>query len=308
MDRDSLEPVKDIKPTKISSEGLINQYKESGGFTANKIALADEILEDMKSKDTHFFLSFPACIIATGARGVIKELVKSGEVDSIITTCGTLDHDLARIWADYYQGSFELDDKQLKDLDIYRLGSVLVPEECYGPILEDHLQPMLREINEDHKDLSTNTLIKEIGKRLNDEDSILYWAAKNDVNVFVPGITDGAVGTQIWTYSQGRDFNVNIWKDEDELSEIVFKKEDTSALMIGGGISKHHTIWWNQFKDGLDRAVYITTAPEWDGSLSGAKLKEAISWSKLKKEADHVTIEGEATALLPILVSSFLDK
>ncbi len=308
MNEEDLNPVEDIDPTKFSTREILRQYLESGGFTAKKIGLAANIMEDIKKSDTHLFLSFPACIISTGTRGVIKELVKSGEVDSIITTCGTLDHDLARTQADYYKGSFNLNDKELKDMDIYRLGNILIPEKCYGPVLEDLLQPMFKEINEEYSDLSTNQLIKEIGKRIEDRDSILYWVAENDVNVFVPGITDGAVGTQIWTYSQDKDFNVNIWKDEDELADIVFDKEDTSALMIGGGISKHHTIWWNQFKDGLDRAVYITTAPEWDGSLSGAKTREAISWSKIKKEADHVTIEGEATAILPLLASRFLEE
>ena len=51
--------------------------------------------------------------------------------------------------------------------------------------------------------------------------------------------------------------------------------------MVGGGISKHHTFWWNQFRGGLDYAVYITTGPEWDGSLSGAPVEEGISWGKV---------------------------
>lgn len=308
MKRRNLKPVKDIDPTKIDTTELLKQYKESGGFTAKKIGTARDILKEIKEKDTHLFLSFPACITSTGTRGVIKELVKSGYVDSIITTCGTLDHDLARTQKDYYHGSFDLNDEELQKNKIYRLGNVVIPEECYGPVLEDLLQPMFKEINKDYKELSTNQLVKEIGKRIDDESSIVHWAAKKDVNVFIPGITDGSVGTQIWTYQQGKNFNVNVWKDEDELADIVFEEKDTSALMIGGGISKHHTIWWNQFKDGLDRAVYITTAPEWDGSLSGAKTREAISWNKIKPGAKHVTIEGEATALLPILAADFLNE
>ena len=76
--------------------------------------------------------------------------------------------------------------------------------------------------------------------------------------------------------------------------------------MIGGGISKHHTIWWNQFRDGLNEAVYITTAQEYDGSLSGAKLEEAITWKKVRKDAKFVNIYGDATAILPIMVAPFL--
>jgi len=62
------------------------------------------------------------------------------------------------------------------------------------------------------------------------------------------------------------------------------------ALILGGGISKHHTIWWAQFSGGLEYAVYISSANELDGSLSGAKTKEAITWKKIRKNAKHVNI------------------
>jgi deoxyhypusine synthase len=80
------------------------------------------------------------------------------------------------------------------------------------------------------------------------------------------------------------------------------------ALMIGGGISKHHTIWWAQFNKGLEYAVYITTAVEWDGSLSGAQTREAISWGKLKEKARHITIEGDATIILPLMIAALLER
>ncbi|RLG75510.1 MAG: deoxyhypusine synthase, partial [Thermoprotei archaeon] len=78
--------------------------------------------------------------------------------------------------------------------------------------------------------------------------------------------------------------------------------------ILGGGISKHHTIWWNQFKGGLDYAVYVTTAVEWDGSLSGAKTREAISWGKIKTSARHVTVYGDVTVILPILASYLISS
>jgi deoxyhypusine synthase len=78
--------------------------------------------------------------------------------------------------------------------------------------------------------------------------------------------------------------------------------------MIGGGISKHHTLWWNQFKGGLDYAVYLTTSPEWDGSLSGALVEEAVSWGKITAKASRVTIHGEATTLLPFIYAALHEK
>ena len=103
-------------------------------------------------------------------------------------------------------------------------------------------------------------------------------------------------------------FKLDLFKDEHELNNLVLDAKRTGALMIGGGISKHHTIWWNQFRGGLDYAVYITTADEWDGSLSGARVKEGISWGKVRKDAQYKTIEGDATVLLPLMVSSLLER
>ena len=82
-----------------------------------------------------------------------------------------------------------------------------------------------------------------------------------------------------------------------------FQASKSNVLMVGGGISKHHVIWWNQYRGGLDSAVAITTAPEHDGSLSGARLREAISWGKIRPEAPQVTVEGDASVLLPLLGS-----
>ena len=86
------------------------------------------------------------------------------------------------------------------------------------------------------------------------------------------------------------------------------KQKATAALIIGGGVSKHHVIWWSQFNGGLDYAVYISTAVEYDGSLSGAQTREAISWNKLKENAKHVTIEGDATLILPFMVAAVEEK
>ncbi|HEY4672613.1 MAG TPA: deoxyhypusine synthase family protein, partial [Nitrososphaerales archaeon] len=194
--------VKDIKVGK-SLSSLIEQMGESGGFTGKYLADGFSILERMiNEKDCTKFLSFPAAIIATGLRGVIKEFVKREIFDVIITTCGTLDHDLARSWKDYLQGDFALDDVMLEKEGFHRLGSVLVPKEAYGPLLEEKLAPFLQSVYKDGvKSLSSSELCSRLGKYVNNESSILYWASKNDIPVIVPGITDGAVGSQLWLFS-----------------------------------------------------------------------------------------------------------
>lgn len=120
---------------------------------------------------------------------------------------------------------------------------------------------------------------------------------------------DGAVGSQLWMFSQKHsDFKLNLTDDANTLSGLVFKAEKSGALMLGGGISKHHTLWWNQYREGLDYAVYITTAQEFDGSLSGALVREAISWGKVTQTAKQTTIHAELTTILPFLYLGLLSK
>jgi len=294
----------------MSVNDLVLQMEKAWGFTAGKLALGVKILEKMaKDADCVKFLSFPANLVATGTRGAFKELVKRKLVDVIVTTCGTLDHDVARSWKKYFRGSFLMDDKMLRKHNVNRLGNVLVPNESYGLIIEEKTKMLLDSLwKEGVREVSTHQLCWEIGKRACNESSILYWAAKHNIPVYVPGITDGAVGYQLWLFSQEHDFRINLLKDEGELSDLVFTAKKTGALIVGGGISKHHTLWWNQFKDGLDYAVYISTAVEWDGSLSGARPREAISWRKIKEEADQIMIEGDASVILPIMISSLITR
>jgi deoxyhypusine synthase len=302
--------VEDMNLEKINFSDLIKQMDSSGGFSAKNLATATSILENMVKDDNCIkFLSFPACIVSTGLRGAIAQMIEKGLVDIIITTCGTLDHDLARAYGgDYFQGSFELDDTKLHHEGINRLGNILIPNESYGIILEKRMQPVLEELVKQKSEWSGRELIYEFGKRLDDKNSILYQAAKRNIPIYVPGITDGAFGTNLVWFSQDNNFKLNILNDEKELADIAFTKKKTGALMIGGGISKHHVIWWNQFKQGLDYAVYITTATQYDGSLSGARLEEAVSWGKIKEDARYVTVDGDATIILPVMLAALYEK
>ena len=291
-------------------EKIFEQMSKSGGFESRNLAESLDILTTMiKDDDCQKFLSLVGAIISTGLRGIVKDMIKNKWFNVVITTCGALDHDIARHFSNYNEGSFTLDDAKLADQDIHRLGNVLVPMQSYGPLIEEKMQSFLEEeYNKGTREMSTEDICKMIGSHLG-EDSFLYWASKNDIKVIVPGIVDGAVGSQIWMFTQKHaDFKLNITKDSDTLSGIIFKAKKSGALMLGGGISKHHTLWWNQYREGLDYAVYITTAQEFDGSLSGALVREAISWGKVTQNAKQTTIHAEITTVLPFLYSALLAR
>jgi len=302
-------PVEDFSITKdMQINKIFEQMSKSGGFESRNLADGLYALTDMiKDENCLKFLSFVAAITSTGLRGVIKDMIKKKWFDVVITTCGALDHDIARHFSNYNQGSFTMDDAELTKQNIHRLGNVLVPMESYGPIIEEKMQSFLEEeYAKGTREMSTEDICRMIGSHLG-EDSFLYWAYKNDVKVIVPGIVDGAVGSQIWMFSQKHaDFKLNIIKDSDTLAGLIFKAKKSGALMLGGGISKHHTLWWNQYRSGLDFAVYITTAQEFDGSLSGALVREAISWGKVTQNAKQTTIHAELTTVLPFLYLGLL--
>lgn len=304
--------VKDIRLEMIESfSDLLVSYRDAGGFMARAIGEAYRILLSMyrKRKDVTIFLSFPADIVATGLRGVLRDVVKNSLVDIIVTTCGTLDHDLARSFKDYYLGDFYMDDKGLRDRNIHRLGNILVPVESYGMIIEEKMREFLGLLyNEGIREISMHKLVERLGEYINNENSILYWAYKNEIPIIIPGPYDGAVGYQIWQFQQfKRDFTLNLFRDESLISDRVFEAKKTGAVILGGGISKHHLLWWNQFRGGLDYAVQITTGVELDGSLTGARLSEAVTWGKIRKEGLEVSVWGDVTVIFPILVKGILE-
>lgn len=289
---------------------LLIVYEKMGGFSARYVCKASQIIREMlKDSKCTKFMGFTANIVATGLRGLLSSLISRKIVDVIVTTGGSIDHDIARAFGGkYYLGEFEYDDTELKRSEIHRLGNVLIPFESYGPIIESKVHEVLDDVLE-HKDTWTpSELLKAFGERIDDKNSILYQAARNNVPIFSPGIVDSAFGTALFTYneisrgSSGKRIKLDVLGDMAKIANIVYSSDSLGAIILGGGISKHHIIWWSQFKGGLDYAVYISTAVEWDGSLSGARTREAISWGKLKPEAKHVFVPADVTVVFPIII------
>jgi len=308
-------PVKDLhlrKDTKIKD--LIDSFKSIGGFSAAHLADACSIVTEMlEDENCLVLMSITANIIATGIRGLISDLIKNKMVDIIFTTGGTIDHDIAKSYANYYCGSFDIDDEMLREEEIHRLGNILVPKESYGPLIEEKLHTFLEKVIKTKEKWSCRELLWEIGKQISDENSILRSAYLNKVPIYVPGFYDSAFGTHIITFNEkqrlkgGKIISIDYSIDMKELSNIFFIANKLGGIIVGGGISKHHLIWWSQFRDGLDYAVYLTVAVEWDGSLSGARPREAISWNKIKPQSKKAFIYSDATITLPLIFYAVYD-
>jgi len=304
-----VEPVRDarVRPG-MSVEDLIRLYGDIHGFMAGHLYTAAEVLGEALQRSELRILTFTGNLVSTGLRGIIAQLIQEGLFNLVITTTGALDHDVARgTGGVYYKGLFEADDSDLAMKDIHRLGNVFIPVDSYGPRVEEFVRKLVATAAREKPVWPLYELLWLAGSMVDDENSILRSAYERRVPVFVPGWPDGAFGTSLFMMSQQDGVRVDYMLDMRKLAEIFFTgKGEAAALIIGGGISKHHAIWWSQFRNGLDYTVYITTAVEYDGSLSGARPREAISWGKIKPEASKVVVYGDATIILPIVAAGIL--
>jgi deoxyhypusine synthase len=292
--------IKDLE--EMNRESMI-----SCGFQATNVGRAIEIVEKMKKENATVFLTFTSNMIASGLRGIVKEMCRKKLVDVIITAGGSLDHDLIKSSKKYELGDFVMDDAKLHQQGTNRIGNILVPNECYE-YLEGFMKEVFTEMYETEKIIAPSEIAAKIGEKTK-EDSFLYWCTKNKIPVFSPGITDSAIGLQAHFFKQNKkDFVIDVTKDMGKLSQISLNADKTGGIVLGGGISKHHAIGVNLLRGGFDYAVYVTTASPWDGSLSGARTNEGISWGKIKEDANHVTVDCDASIAFPIIMREFLGE
>ncbi len=308
------EEVRDVHVRGSMSVGdLVRAYRDIHGFMAGHLAEAVEVLREGLGRSRLRVISFTANLVATGLRGVLADLLDSGLFNVAITTAGALDHDIARaLGGRYLRGYFEADDSKLYEEGYHRLGNVFIPLSDYGPPVEGFVRELVAEaLRRGGARWPLYRLLDLAGEMLESRGasgSILAAAHRRGVRVFVPGWPDGAFGTALFMEAQrGSRVEVDYYSDMAALADLFFPSEgEAAALIVGGGISKHHTIWWSQFRGGLDYVVYLTTAVEYDGSLSGAHPREAISWGKVKPRARKVVVYGDATLTLPIIAAALL--
>ncbi|XP_037037377.1 probable deoxyhypusine synthase [Bradysia coprophila] len=258
------------------------------------------------------FLGYTSNIVSSGLRETIRFLVQHKLVDCIVSTAGGVEEDFIKCMAETYVGSFELPGADLREKGINRIGNLLVPNENYCkfekwvyPILDE----MLSEQKADNVLWTPSKVIQRLGERINDERSIYYWAAKNEIPVFCPALTDGSLGDIMYFHSyKSPGFVVDIISDLKRLNSMAQKAINSGMVIVGGGLIKHHICNANLMRNGADFSVFLNTASEFDGSDSGARPDEAVSWGKIKKDASPVKIYAEASLVLPLLVGETFAK
>ena len=253
------------------------------------------------------YLGFTSNMISSGVRDTLRYLVQNKMVDVVVTTAGGIEEDFIRCMAPTYLGEFSLRGSELREKGINRIGNLLVPNKNYC-LFEDWMMPildqMLHEQTTEGMHWTPSKMIARLGKEINNPDSVLYWAWKNDIPVFSPALTDGAIGDNLYFHSYRKPgLILDIVADIRALNSTSVFAKHTGMIILGGGLVKHHICNANLMRNGADFSVFINTAQEFDGSDSGARPDEAISWGKIKKTASPVKVHGEASILFPLLVA-----
>mmetsp|Transcript_11536 Transcript_11536/g.13742 ORF Transcript_11536/g.13742 Transcript_11536/m.13742 type:complete len:125 (+) Transcript_11536:1-375(+) len=96
---------------------------------------------------------------------------------------------------------------------------------------------------------------------------------------------------------------LDIARDLRRLNEMAMAANNTGMIILGGGVVKHHICNANLMRNGADFSVFVNTACDFDGSDAGAKPDEAISWGKIKMDAEPVKVYGDASFIFPLLVA-----
>jgi len=189
-----------------------------------------------------------------------------------------------------------------------RIGNLVVPNDNYCKF-EDWLIPILDTMLEEQKESgevwTPSSVIRRLGKEINNEESVYYWAYKNNIPVFCPALTDGSMGDMIYFHSfRSPGLIIDIVKDIRYLNELSRKAKKAGMIILGGGVCKHQIANAMLIRNGADYSVYINTGQEFDGSDSGARPDEAVSWGKIRAGAESVKVFADATLVFPLLVAA----
>jgi deoxyhypusine synthase len=279
------------------------------GYQSIELAKVKEVFVRMKKNNAKIFLTFTSNMVTSGLRGFFAQVIEKEMAHIIVTTVGGIEEDIMKATgAKFNVGRFDTDDVELHEKGLNRVGNILIQTEDYTKF-EDWILPILTKLYEKKKRWAVSDMLKEIGLMVDDENSILYQAAKKDVPIFCPAITDGSFGFHLYLFQQKNpDFVVDVVKDFGNILLSTSYDDVKGVIALGGSVSKHHAILSTLLNGGVEYAAYITTAHKTSGSMSGATTSEAKSWGKVKDDGDIATVIGDVTVMFPLAMIAAMEE
>ncbi|MBN2157156.1 MAG: deoxyhypusine synthase family protein [Candidatus Lokiarchaeota archaeon] len=297
--------MKNVRQIKINEnlqlKKLIDDL-ENTGFNAKRLANACKIYERMvKDKECTIFFSLAGAMVPAGMQNILIDMIESGFIDILVTTGANLTHDIAEALGFHHlQGNLAIEDKTDKDLHddhINRIYDVFMPNNVYEG-MEDFIKTLDFDLNMSVKDFLTY-----LGHQLPDEPkSVLKTCANHEIPIFCPAFTDCGLAMQL-SFSYPK-INLNHFQDLQDMINLAWDAKTAGVCIIGGGVPKNYVLQAMQFSpNSAQFAIQITMDRPETGGLSGAELREAISWGKINEKAQFSTVVTDATIALPIILS-----
>ncbi len=299
-------PINVTNHMKVSD--LIDEFDKSGVLGAGRVGRACNILTDMiQDEDMKVFMSLGGPLIPGGMRNIVTQMIENHHVDLIVSSGANITHDLVEAFGGSHYRHEGRDDEDLNEDGIGRIADINVGSDDFT-IFETEITGIFERISSQKTHISIQELLHEVGLLVDDENSFVAAAAKNNVPIFAPGLIDSMMGLQLWIFNQDHDFVVDAVADMHYLSDIVFEAERVGAILLGGGLTKHYTLASNVIKGGLDAAIQVTMDRPEAGSLGGAPLEEAKSWAKARCGSSLASVVGDVTVIFPLIYAACLDK
>ena len=277
-------------------------YLKGTGFNAKRLAVACEIYKQMiQDKDCVKFFGLAGALVPAGMQKVIHDFIEEGFVDVLVTTGASLTHDIAETLGYHHlQGELsvkEIDDYELHNQKLNRIYDVFLPNKAYEGI-EDFVSKL--EIPE--QNMPVSSFLKFLGDKLpENESSILKICAEKNIPIFCPAFTDSGLALQLGFHHQS--LNLNHFKDMLKMVDLAWDTKHAGVCIVGGGVPKNFIMQSLQFSpNSAQYAIQITMDRPEQGGLSGATLREAISWGKLSEKAKFSTVIADATIALPLIL------
>ncbi len=292
----------------MNVEDFVNKYS-SVGFQATELVEATNVIFKMKLSGAKIFLTFTSNMVTSGLRGFFSQLCKLKIPNILVTTSGAIEEDLMKATGENFElSNFYADDTALHERGENRVGNLIIKKESYMKF-EDNMAFWLSKIYEKKKRITVVELLQEIGKMIDDDNSILYWATKNNIPVYCPGIADSSFGFHLYMFQQKHpDFIVDTIKDMENVIIDLSFDEKKALISLGGSISKHYAVFAALLSGGFDYAVYLTTSHASSGSMSGATTQEAKSWGKIKDDGEAATVIGDVSITFPLIMVNVLER
>jgi deoxyhypusine synthase len=290
----------------VDYDKILDSYS-SAGIQASNFHKAVKIINEMIASKSFIYLGYTSNMVTSGMREIIRYLAEHKKVNVLVTTAGGIEEDIIKCLGDFKLGDFRASGSELRQKGINRAGNIFVPNSRYCAF-EDFIMPILERLYQKQKEtgnvITPSELIWELGKSVNNKESIYYHCYKNEIPVFCPAITDGSIGDMIYFFkSKHPDFKVDVAEDIWKMNNTTLGIKKSGIIILGEGVIKHHICNANMFRNGADYAVYINTVPEYDGSDSGALPEEAVSWGKIAPKAKRVKVYAEASLVFPLIVA-----